>query len=630
VEQSEGDLLDTLEAELNIWRKTPFDQLIRRREHLPALVAAVRHARGDDQKQVRLQDMWALLSAAVPATEAVGSAADSKGRVSNPAVIREVFGLTAHSKNASVLGRLNHAGAATGQGIAGHTMRRNLDAFVDQLATWIREYLDQQRRAAEVAPVAETSLLVARDDDLAWLHATYRDLVQRGGGVFQLWGIAGVGKTTLATQFAGQIGPEKVIGIIHVGRRGLFEDDLRRVLGLEGHDTSAWSDEYCEARFRAVVFGRLRSIRLLVFDGVDDPSDVIALVPKGVTVPLLITSRERLRFTGDASEQLKSPAARRIMTFSREQSTQLLRQYLADLDDETVEDLAEVVGGHPESLMHIARYVELNLAISVTDLLEELHRQPRQTLIDLTEALGVPSCAAVAVEGLFRRLDRSSLAYAIIICLIWTDEMGQQPRPLMLELVTIFRNERPSELAMRAALGQLERLGLLGLTEDSIHMSRMTCQVLRDLTTEEVEPVLVAYERLIAVPVAASGEKSLLNKLRQDYDFTRSLHSVWARWMSNEDTPLPAFVCVDRHDWAFFATTKQGRRRASLYRVTPGALQQLHPDRGRWETISDEKGLDVILRATRLYYNAILDGLIASREARESRGISWEGVKDDE
>ncbi|MCU1490283.1 MAG: ATP/GTP-binding protein, partial [Acidimicrobiaceae bacterium] len=343
--ESGPDQLASLEGELNTWRKTMFGRLDRRGDAFPALKEAVRRAGGGDQKQVELEDVRALLIAVVAAAEAnepPDVTADRRARYSRPAVIREVFGLTVFSKDANAKDRFVRAGEAVDlkDPVPHDTMRNNPGAYARQLATWIREYLDQQQRAAEVAPVAETSLLVARDDDLAWLHATYRDLVQRGGGVFQLWGIAGVGKTTLATQFAGQIGPEKVIGIIRVGRRGLFEDDLRRVLGLEGHDTSAWSDEHCEARFRAVVSGRLRSIRLLIFDGVDDPSDVIALVPKGVTVPLLITSRERLRFPEDVTEQLRTPPARRVKTFSEEQSRHLLRGQVADLDVETADSLA--------------------------------------------------------------------------------------------------------------------------------------------------------------------------------------------------------------------------------------------------------------------------------------------------
>ena len=119
---------------------------------------------------------------------------------------------------------------------------------------------------------------------------TYRRLAITHGGLFLLWGLAGMGKTTLARQFAYEIGPEKLTGFIRIGRRGLYEEDIRRILRTEGHDTSSWSDEHCQALFRTVA-RKFRTIRLLILDDPHSESDISALIPESSNVPVLVTSR---------------------------------------------------------------------------------------------------------------------------------------------------------------------------------------------------------------------------------------------------------------------------------------------------------------------------------------------------
>jgi hypothetical protein len=454
---------------------------------------------------------------------------------------------------------------------------------------------------------ANVGSLVTRDDDIAWLHATYRDLVQKDGGLFQLWGIAGIGKTTLAMQFADQVEPQGVIGVIRIGRRGLSENDLRHVLRLEGYDESAWSDEYCLTKFRVVV-RQLRCIRLLIFDGVEDATDVIGLIPNGACIPVLITARERLRFPGDANAQLRAPSARRVRTFSDEQCDLLLRRHLVDLDDETVDALGEAVGGHPESLMHIVHCLMLD-DVTPTSLLEDLSRRPRQALIDMMNALDVQDCAANAIEKLLRQLDPSSLAYTILICLIWAEEFGQLPRSFLLALVSAFRNEQPSLLALRAAFGQLEQLGLLGQTGDFVAMSRMTCQVLRDLLIESYASVMLAYERVVAAPLDDQAlPMSLLNTCRLEYDLARPLRLKLANDLDNTHEQAPALICIDKRNWALLVTgNSSGIRYVTMYRVTPGALLALGPRNPReWEIIPNED-CQGILDAVRYYYELMYE-----------------------
>lgn len=610
--QVDVDPLDSLETDLNTWRRTSFDRLLVRRGPLPALQEAARRA-GFEQPRGQWQEaVHAFLSAVVAAHDRVGGEhVGERVTVSNPSAVREIFGLSKRSKNASVEARQRHAGEEVGDGVSWHTLRKPEVAatFVGQLAAWIRTYLDEQApEADQVEQPGEDSQLIPREDDLTWLRSTYRALQERGG-LFQLWGIAGVGKTTLARAFSETIGPEQTVGVVRVGRRGLFENDVRSIVRREGVDESGLSDAHCLEAFRKLVavHRRNRPLRLLILDGVDDPEQLLELVPLGVAIPTLITTRERLALTDDdIPTQLRDVHGRRLVTFGRDQSVQLLRCLAPDLDDDMALKLAEAVGGHPESLSHVGRCLGLP-DITPSELLEDLSRRPRQALLSMTHALDVPDCAVNAIEKLLRSLDVQSLAYGILVCLIWTEEFGQLPTAFVLELVSELRGERPSGLSVRAALRRLEQLGLLGESRDSLYMSRLTCQLLRDLTMwTAAAPVLLACERLLATDPPDPSSKDMLTMLRLEYGFGRPLGEEIAEFFPG-DRP-PALICVDLRNWALFTSDKWGRRSVMIYRVTGGALLRFDTAfRDGWEVIPVDASGGIVRSAER-YYELVGEG----------------------
>lgn len=610
MEQAGGDPLESLETDLNTWRKTAFDRLLVRRDSLPALREAARRAGFDTSKGRWQEQVRAFLVSVVAAHgQPTGTSGKTNAIVNNPAAIREIFGLTPESRDASVATRLDHAGKQIGNARSGHTLRRDLRGFADQVAIWIRAYLDEQALDPDqTEPAGEDAHLISREDDLAWLRDTYRALLERRGGLFQLWGIAGVGKTTLARAFSGQIGPEHAVGVVRVGRRGLFENDVRSIVRREGVDESGLSDAHCLAAFRKLVatYRKSRPLRLLIFDGADSPEQVIELVPLGVAIPTLITTRERLVLTDDIPAQPRDVSGRRMVTFGRDQSVQLLRRLAPELDKDMALKLAEAVGGHPESLAHVGRCLGLP-DVTASELLEDLSRRPRQALISMTHALDVSDCAAGAIEELLRHLDTQALAYQLLISLIWAEEFGQLPTAFALELVTELRGERPSGLSVRAALRRLEQLGLLGESRDSLYMSRLTCQVLRDLTMwTAAAPVLLAYERLLATDPPDPSNKDMLTMLRLEYGFGRPLGEEIAEFFPS-DRP-PAFICVDARNWALFTSDKWGRRSVTLYRITGGALLCFDTLlRSGWEVIpADASG--GIVRSAERYYELVGEG----------------------
>ncbi|SMD14526.1 ATP-binding protein [Kibdelosporangium aridum] len=586
--QAETDDLSSLEAELHTWRKTPFDRLLTRRPpfQLTALTEVAAQARGVGREQIRLQDIRATLVAVVAAVEQARPAAPARapaGAICSPGIIREVFGLTNASENASTQAREELAGRTVTPELSWHTIRKHRKAYVDQLAFWIRSPQSTPERPTITGSTPLRS--IPRSTDLAWLHTTYRNLMADNGGLFLLWGLDGMGKSTLARRFANQVGTPEVTGFIRLGRRGLYERDIRQVLSREGVDDSPLSDEQCIARFRAVA-ARFNAIRLLVLDDVRTEENIHMLLPHGSNIPVLITASTRPTFGNECDST--PPPARLITGVPDEDVRTWLRDQLKDvtaLTEETLDGLTSVLGGHAEAIHLVVRYLKSDNAMSPEDLLEDISRRTQHALHDLAELGEVPRSLSVIVEGLYEAVRDDPMASAILASIVWTHSGGERPRDLVVEIAGHLAG-RPSPIELQAAVHRLERLGLVTQTETSLAVPRLTARILRDLLIGDQERVLLAYERAIAEPPVVGSRSTLLEILRHEYQFLAPLRPGLAQALSNAHTPLPVLLPLDDTMWALFMTDGADNRRVTLYRATKRSLLYLDHESFRWQPLA--------------------------------------------
>ncbi|WP_165036808.1 hypothetical protein [Candidatus Protofrankia californiensis] len=425
--------------------------------------------------------------------------------------------------------------------------------------------------------------IVTREAELTWLHTSYRELLP-DGGFMQIWGVSGIGKTVLAHQFCQQIAVSSPAGFVRCGRHGLVEEDIRHVLDLEGYHPESWTDEQCRTLFRRAI-QNMKAVSLLVLDGVRNQGSVTELVPNGTNIPILITTPERLSFSEPPTKQYRNIRSHQMVTFTFDQAAELLTTRFPDLHPKLVKNLSAAVGGHPESLVHIASYLTLGDAVTPAELLAELSHQPTGTLANIAEVMDVPRSAARVIQELFQRLHPAALSYTILVCLAWSSDYGQQRRELVLELVALLSGHTPSALAVRAALTELTRLGLVSITDTSIRESRLTALVVRELTPDMCQPVLLALEQTLQHKPDRHGS-TLLDELRREYDSLTPLRPILAAHLDNPNEPLPALFTPDGASWALYATNDQGARRVALYRVLPDCIQVLHPGHTTWEAVT--------------------------------------------
>ncbi|HEU5473778.1 MAG TPA: ATP-binding protein [Actinophytocola sp.] len=614
--QADTEEAGSLERELDVWRKTPFGVLLGRRPAFrpSALISAIATADGTPTDQVRLEDIRAMLISVVAAAETTipmtlpDSAA---GSISNPATLRLIFGLTDKSKEANARQRQEFAASTVTSKPSWHTIRGFNSAYVDQFASWIRLYQlrMQDPKPGDRAPAAPW---IPRSEDLAWLRRTYRELAADEGGLFVIWGLDGVGKSTLARRFADQVGPPQISQIIRLRRRGLYERDIRQVLLREGIDDGPLSDEQCIARFRDLAT-RFKAIRLLVLDDVRAEEDIHMLLPRGTNIPVLITASTRLSF-GDQDDRTPPPS-RLIATVPDDDVQTYLREQLeqvSTLTEKTLDGLTSVLGGHAETLHLVVRYLKSDDAMSPEDLLEDIARRTRHALNDLAELGQAARSLPVIVQELYEAVRNVPLATGILATIVWMHSSGERPRDLVVEIVRHLAG-RPSLMQLQAAVHRLERLGLVMQTETSLAVPRLTARILRDFLLDERSAVLLAYERAVAEPPAEDDHWSLLEVLRQEYVCLEPLRNSFAATLDNTHTPLPAVLGLDDSTWAVFSTDDNRDRRVDLYRLTPKEILYLSNDDTQWASTTAEE-VDFIVNLTADIYPTIKDRAVKRQD----------------
>ncbi|WP_196425644.1 tetratricopeptide repeat protein [Amycolatopsis camponoti] len=211
-----------------------------------------------------------------------------------------------------------------------------------------------------------------------------------------LHGIGGVGKTTLAAELlqhlqfpvvavcTGEVSVDDVLAAVtgalrrHLATQGGYEQ-LLRIVGYASQVSEAWQDRFlalCEEVFSQVPV-------LLVLDNFEDNltnrrlgDDALAnLLARWATDPgesrLLVTSRYEFSLPGDAHRHLRSSL---VGPMSMAETFKLIWSLpaLDRLDDDDLEKVWRLVGGHPRSLEYLdallnhghARYHDVTARLS--------------------------------------------------------------------------------------------------------------------------------------------------------------------------------------------------------------------------------------------------------------------------
>ncbi|WP_051723636.1 FxSxx-COOH system tetratricopeptide repeat protein [Micromonospora chokoriensis] len=313
--------------------------------------------------------------------------------------------------------------------------------------------------------------------------------------VLALHGLGGVGKTSLAVEYAHRFAGDYALAWwINAEQSGLIGEQLT-ALGLSTGWVTAAPDTATTAR---QVLHHLRDSDhwLIIFDNVEAPEDVVPWLPQG-SGHTIITSR--------------NPGWRQVATlldvdvFERTESVALLRRLAPELTEAAADRVADAVGDLPLAVAQAAGVIG-ETAMTADEYLRELVQQVAQVMAE-GKPPSYPMTLAATVQISLDRLTAKDPAAAQLLrlCALLA------PEPVPMEIFTAapvgvlsepLASVAASTMAIRRSLGLLVRYGLAKVGPVGPQLHRLTLAIVRDLTNDETGAV--ARSQIGALLVAAA------------------------------------------------------------------------------------------------------------------------------
>jgi tetratricopeptide (TPR) repeat protein len=314
-------------------------------------------------------------------------------------------------------------------------------------------------------------------------------------------GLGGVGKTTLALEYAYQLsGAYDIIWWVDCERIELIEEQFAALATEAG-----WVNRTADTPVAVASLRRSLSVTpgwLLIFDNAENPGALRFLLPQGPG-HILITSRN------PSWKEVASPVD--VDVFAREESVGFLCGQVPTLSSREADSLADALGDLPLALAQ-AVGVLAETQMPVDDYLTALGSSPGEVM-----GAGAPAAhrnslsASVSVSVLQLGESDRAAVQLIEICAFLA------PEPIPVELFTIaaaadalddpLATQSRSPYGVRRAMSRVGRYGLGRVGREGLIVHRLTQAVLRDRMTDEQRQTALGRAQSIVVAAAPSGSQ---------------------------------------------------------------------------------------------------------------------------
>lgn len=319
-----------------------------------------------------------------------------------------------------------------------------------------------------------------------------------GSAVCALVGMAGIGKTQIAAEYAHRFSPDyDVVWWVNSDQRGTRRDRLGELAPVLGLRSGSEPGERIRAVRDALRRGEPHGRWLVIFDGWEEVDEAVEMLPQSGTGHVLITSRNH--GWRSAAQVLEVPV------FRRAESTGYLMRRAPHITSDDADLVAEEFQDLPLQLAHAAALLAQS-GMPVADYLRKVRSGELNPLASgVAELGGYPQSSLTSWSILFNNLDenepRALEALKLCACfapgripigLVRAVAAGDLPErlrwiaghtsqwPRALEALANYSAISRDSRALAVSSG-----GEAGLREESVHMHRVVHGIVAELTSDE-------------------------------------------------------------------------------------------------------------------------------------------------